>query len=70
MADIRIDDTGRVVLPESKTLEYKVDLSSPDRVLESIDQVMAFFRRHAFLLSKFGESPRRRDVWSLPFDAL
>jgi predicted HTH transcriptional regulator len=36
MADIRIDDTGRVVLPESKTLEYKVDLSSPDRVLESI----------------------------------
>ena len=144
MADIRIDDTGRVVLPESKTLEYKVDLSSPDRVLESIvafansagqlvvgvaddgqvvgvsdplveeqrlanliadsilphawvqcarfrgprkrditdkanirgplplaiDQVMAFFRRHAFLSSKFGESPRRQDVWSLPFDAL
>jgi predicted HTH transcriptional regulator len=36
----------------------------------AIDEVMAFFKRHAFLSSKFGESPRRRDVWSLPFDAL
>ncbi|MDR1078458.1 MAG: putative DNA binding domain-containing protein [Propionibacteriaceae bacterium] len=36
----------------------------------AVDAVMAFFRRHAFLSSKFGESPRRQDVWSLPFAAL
>jgi hypothetical protein len=36
----------------------------------AIEQVMGFFRRHAFLSSKFGQSPRRQDIWSLPFDAL
>ncbi|MDR1213704.1 MAG: helix-turn-helix domain-containing protein [Propionibacteriaceae bacterium] len=31
-----LDAAGRVVEPESKTLEYKQDLSSPDKVMESI----------------------------------
>jgi hypothetical protein len=36
----------------------------------AIGRVMDFFRRHAFLSSEFGESPRRRDVWSVPLGAL
>ena len=36
MTDITVDGAGRVTLPESKTLEYKRDLSSPERVLESV----------------------------------
>ena len=54
--------------PRKRDITDKANIRGPLPL--AIDQVMAFFRRHAFLSSKFGESPRRQDVWSLPFDAL
>ncbi|MDR1187637.1 MAG: putative DNA binding domain-containing protein [Bifidobacteriaceae bacterium] len=54
--------------PRKRDISDKANIRGP--LPAAIDQVMAFFRRHAFLSSKFGESPRRQDVWSLPFDAL
>jgi len=36
MTNKQVDNSGRLTVPESKTLEYKLDLSSPDRVLKSI----------------------------------
>ncbi|MDR0285066.1 MAG: ATP-binding protein [Propionibacteriaceae bacterium] len=36
MVDRRVDEAGRVISPESKILEYKRDLSSPDRVLQAV----------------------------------
>lgn len=36
MTDRQVDEAGRVMWPESRTLEYKRDLSSPERVLQAV----------------------------------
>ncbi|MDR0959934.1 MAG: helix-turn-helix domain-containing protein [Propionibacteriaceae bacterium] len=54
--------------PRKRDIIDKANIRGPLPL--AIDQVMTFFRRHAFLSSKFGENPRRQDIWSLPFDAL
>jgi len=54
--------------PRKRDIVDKANIRGP--LPHAIDQVMGFFRRHAFLSSRFADSPRRQDIWSLPFDAL
>jgi predicted HTH transcriptional regulator len=54
--------------PRKRDIVDNVSIYGP--LPKAVDQVMEFFRRNGFTRAIFGDNPRRRDVFSLPMDAL